>query len=98
MDIDDTHTYSHSNISDIMIVCLSPEMSSENIYLCINTLQAQNAFSSKLTFIFSGFVGALEENVVILQCESGKRLKTKVKRQRLAVTKQIRSKAVVKPL
>ena len=37
------------------------------------------------------------EIVVILHCESVKRLKTKVKRQRLVVTKQVRSTSVSEP-
>ena len=51
------------------------------------TTFATNAFNIRDNYC------RLQKNVVTLQCHSVKRLKTKVK-----ITKQLRSKAVVKPL
>ena len=45
-------------------------MPSENIYLCINTLQVRNAFSSELSYIFSCFVVITGKIVVPLHCHS----------------------------
>ena len=56
------------------------------------TTFATNAFNIRDNYC------RLQKNVVTLQCHSDKRLKAKGKRQRLAVTKQIRCKAVVNPL
>ena len=53
-------------LSDIMIVCLSAKMPSENFSLCINALRLQNKDFSNLTFIFSCYIVAFGKNVVTL--------------------------------
>ena len=62
-----------------MIVCLFFEMSSENICLCISMLQLRNAFPSKLSYFFSGFVGTFVKNVVTLHMKDSARCHTEMK-------------------